>query len=47
LAFSAGHDLEASLDFEGQMMALTGASEDHRNAVRSFVAKERPTFIGR
>ena len=47
LAFSAGHSLEESLDFERQMMELTGATEDHRNAVKSFLAKEKPTFHGR
>jgi 2-(1,2-epoxy-1,2-dihydrophenyl)acetyl-CoA isomerase len=47
LAYSAAHPLEASLGFEGEMMALTGATEDHRNAVASFVAKEPPTFRGR
>lgn len=47
LAFSATHDMAESLDFEGQMMALTGASEDHHNAVKSFVAKEPPSFTGR
>ncbi|MGZ4489304.1 MAG: enoyl-CoA hydratase/isomerase family protein [Nocardioidaceae bacterium] len=44
---SAGHDLESSLAFEAEMMALTGATEDHRRAVASFVAKEQPTFEGR
>ena len=33
--------------FEAEMMALTGATEDHANAVASFVAKEKPTFEGR
>lgn len=47
LAFSAGHGIEESLDFEGQMMGLTGATEDHRGAVSSFLAKEKPTFHGR
>ena len=45
--FSASHDFEESLAFEGSMMTLTGATEDHRAAVRSFVAKERPAFEGR
>ncbi len=45
--FSAGHDFEASLAFEAEMMALTGATEDHRNAVDSFVAKTKPVFEGR
>jgi 2-(1,2-epoxy-1,2-dihydrophenyl)acetyl-CoA isomerase len=44
---SAGHTLEESLSFEAEMMALTGATEDHRNAVAAFVAKEKPRFDGR
>jgi 2-(1,2-epoxy-1,2-dihydrophenyl)acetyl-CoA isomerase len=44
---SAGHDLASSLDVEAEMMALTGATEDHRRAVDSFVAKEKPVFEGR
>ena len=47
LEFSAGHDFASSLDFEGQMMSLTGATEDHAKAVASFVAKEKPVFEGR
>jgi 2-(1,2-epoxy-1,2-dihydrophenyl)acetyl-CoA isomerase len=47
VAYSAGHDFEDSLAFEAEMMALTGATEDHANAVASFVAKEKPTFHGR
>jgi 2-(1,2-epoxy-1,2-dihydrophenyl)acetyl-CoA isomerase len=47
VAFSAGHDLEASLAHEAQMMELTGQTQDHLDAVRSFVAKEQPTFHGR
>ncbi|MGN6132618.1 MAG: enoyl-CoA hydratase/isomerase family protein, partial [Nocardioidaceae bacterium] len=44
VAHSAGHDLESSLAFEADMMALTGSTEDHRNAVDSFVAKQKPVF---
>jgi 2-(1,2-epoxy-1,2-dihydrophenyl)acetyl-CoA isomerase len=44
---SAGHDLESSLRFEADMMALTGATQDHRTAVDAFVAKEKPLFEGR
>jgi 2-(1,2-epoxy-1,2-dihydrophenyl)acetyl-CoA isomerase len=44
---SAGHDFDSSLDFEAKMMALTGGTGDHRRAVASFVAKEKPTFEGR
>ena len=47
VAFSAGHGFEDSLTFEADMMTLTGSTEDHRNAVASFVAKQRPTFLGR
>ena len=47
LAYAAGHSLPDSLAVEAQMMALTGATEDHRDAVRAFVAKQRPTFQGR
>jgi 2-(1,2-epoxy-1,2-dihydrophenyl)acetyl-CoA isomerase len=47
LAHSAGHDLATSLEFEQQMMELTGSSADHRGAVAAFLAKQRPTFEGR
>ncbi len=47
VAHSAGHGLAASLDFEGQMMSLTGTTEDHLGAVKSFLAKQSPTFEGR
>lgn len=47
VGFSAGHDLASSLAVEAEMMALTGATEDHRNAVDAFVAKEKPVFEGR
>jgi hypothetical protein len=29
------------------MMELTGSTDDHRGAVKSFLAKEKPTFDGR
>ncbi len=45
--FSSSHDFAESLAFEAAKMNLTGASEDHRNAVAAFVAKEKPTFHGR
>jgi 2-(1,2-epoxy-1,2-dihydrophenyl)acetyl-CoA isomerase len=47
LAFSAGHGIEESLGFEAEMMALTGATDDHRDAVKAFLAKEKPRFEGR
>ena len=47
LEHSAGHDFVSSLAFEAEMMALTGATQDHRNAVDAFVAKQKPVFEGR
>lgn len=47
LAFSAGHGIDESLDFERQMMELTGSTADHRGAVASFLAKGKATFDGR
>jgi 2-(1,2-epoxy-1,2-dihydrophenyl)acetyl-CoA isomerase len=47
VAFSAGHDFAASLEVEAEMMALTGATADHRNAVDAFVAKQKPVFEGK
>ena len=39
--------LDESLEVEQQMMNRTGTTEDHVGAVRSFLAKEQPTFTGR
>lgn len=47
LDYSATHDLEASLAHEGEQMALTGATDDHRAAVSAFLAKQQPEFLGR
>ena len=47
VAYSAAHSFEESLAFEAEMMQQTGATDDHRRAVASFVAKEKPTFTGR
>lgn len=47
VGYSATHSFEESLAHEAELMALTGSTDDHRNAVASFVAKERPTFTGR
>ncbi|WP_344151900.1 enoyl-CoA hydratase/isomerase family protein, partial [Kribbella yunnanensis] len=44
LAYSATHTLAEALVFEAEKMQLTGDTEDHKNAVASFVAKEKPTF---
>jgi 2-(1,2-epoxy-1,2-dihydrophenyl)acetyl-CoA isomerase len=47
LAYSATHTLAESLAFEADKMRLTGDTEDHKNAVASFVAKQKPTFHGK
>lgn len=47
LAYSAVHSPEESLALEGELMGRTGGSQDHRDAVASFVAKQRPVFHGR
>jgi 2-(1,2-epoxy-1,2-dihydrophenyl)acetyl-CoA isomerase len=46
VVFGATHSLEETLAFEGEMMARTGASSDHLNAVQSFVEKKQPVFEG-
>jgi len=47
LHFSAGVDLPTALNREGDLMATTGASQDHKDAVAAFVAKEQASFQGR
>lgn len=47
LHHSAGVDLPTALTREGELMAATGASQDHKDAVAAFVAKEQATFSGR
>ncbi|HEY7718315.1 MAG TPA: enoyl-CoA hydratase-related protein [Pedococcus sp.] len=47
IAHSAAAPLPDALAREGEYMALTGASEDHRAAVDAFLAKEQPAFTGR
>jgi 2-(1,2-epoxy-1,2-dihydrophenyl)acetyl-CoA isomerase len=47
LAYAASHDIEAALAFEHEMQNLAGNTEDHRNAVTAFVAKQKPEFRGR
>ncbi len=47
VAYSAAHPLDESLAHEAELMALTGATEDHEAAVKAFLAKEKPAFEGR
>lgn len=46
LLYAADHTLDDALAREAELMARTGGSADHRNAVASFVAKEPPAFTG-
>ncbi len=46
LVYAASHSLPESLQFERDMMMRTGSTQDHRDAVQAFVAKEKPTFSG-
>ncbi len=47
LAYSESHSLEESLQVEAELMQRAGVTDDHRNAVAAFQAKQRPTFQGR
>lgn len=47
LEFSAAHPLAEALAHEAEQMGLTGATEDHRDAVAAFLSKQRPEFHGR
>ncbi|MDN5854931.1 MAG: enoyl-CoA hydratase-related protein, partial [Actinomycetia bacterium] len=47
LAYSATHSFTEALEYEGQKMALTGGSNDHRAAVNAFLEKQTPNFDGR
>jgi enoyl-CoA hydratase/carnithine racemase len=40
-------DLDASLDLTSSNMAVTRTSEDHAEAVRAYLERRKPLFIGR
>lgn len=46
LAHGAAHSLDETLAKEGELQARAGASEDHTIAVRAFIEKEKPTYLG-
>jgi 2-(1,2-epoxy-1,2-dihydrophenyl)acetyl-CoA isomerase len=46
VAESHGSTLADALALEAELQAAAGRTEDHVSAVRSFLAKERPTFRG-
>ncbi|WP_326591778.1 enoyl-CoA hydratase/isomerase family protein [Streptomyces brevispora] len=47
LAYGAGHSLGEALEKEDELQTRAGASQDHAIAVRAFLDKERPTYLGR
>ncbi|MFD9377313.1 enoyl-CoA hydratase/isomerase family protein [Streptomyces sp. NPDC059999] len=47
LAYGASHDLSEALTREDELQTRAGASEDHGIAVRAFLAKETPKYLGR
>ena len=47
VGFGLSHSLDETLDLEAVLQDACAATEDHVNAVRAFLAKEKPTFVGR
>lgn len=47
VAYGLSHSLAETLEKEDELQTRAGASEDHTIAVRAFVAKEKPTYLGR
>ncbi|MER8068105.1 enoyl-CoA hydratase-related protein [Streptomyces sp. NPDC094034] len=47
LAYGAAHSLAETLEKEDELQSRAGASEDHTIAVRAFLAKEKPRYVGR
>ncbi|MEV0849364.1 enoyl-CoA hydratase-related protein [Streptomyces sp. NPDC049954] len=47
LHFAASSDLDAALEKEDELQTHAGSSEDHAIAVRAFLSKEKPVYLGR
>ena len=47
LAYALSHSLAETLEKEDELQGRAGASEDHAIAVRAFVNKETPEYLGR
>ncbi|MFJ4690136.1 enoyl-CoA hydratase/isomerase family protein [Streptomyces sp. NPDC088766] len=47
VAYGLSHSLAQTLEKEDELQTRAGASEDHTIAVRAFVNKERPKYLGR
>lgn len=46
VGFGLAHTLDETLVLEAELQDACAATEDHQNAVRAFLAKEKPTFVG-
>jgi 2-(1,2-epoxy-1,2-dihydrophenyl)acetyl-CoA isomerase len=47
IAFAATTDLAGALAKEDELQTAMGRTEDHRSSTAAFVAKQKPTFLGR
>lgn len=47
MAYGLTHSLSETLEKEDELQSRAGASEDHAIAVRAFVNKEKPKYLGR
>ena len=47
VAYGLSHTLEETLEKEDELQTRAGAAEDHAIAVRAFVNKEQPKYLGR
>jgi 2-(1,2-epoxy-1,2-dihydrophenyl)acetyl-CoA isomerase len=47
IAYAAATDLESALAKEDELQTAMGGTLDHRNSTAAFVAKQKPTFVGR
>ncbi|MFE1105664.1 enoyl-CoA hydratase/isomerase family protein [Streptomyces rochei] len=47
VAFALTHSLDEALEKEDELQSRAGSSEDHAIAVRAFVEKEKPRYLGR
>lgn len=45
--YAASHGLAESLEREAELQILMGDTTDHGHATEAFLAKRRPTFVGR
>lgn len=47
MGYAAANDLTRSLAREAETQAICGHTDDHRNAVDAFIAKQPASFVGR